>query len=740
MSRTQWPVKWVPSVEMGPRGPSFDPVGRVRVSHGALQKAREIPAFRLRIGWASDVSLCETAIGGLGLRGRAFVAALTLCVGLFAATGNAMGGTWALGFRAFWPREGSSPQVAMAPDGEAAVVYRYGRTIRAWRHTPEAGWTGDEPFGDLVFPEESTCCLSVEAPAVAIDPSGDIAVVWQKELGGTGGTGIYASFWPRGGTFSAPTLIADGTSPDVAIDASGGVIVSWLFDDGTSTVVESATARIGGPFSPPTRLSGDGRDATDDHVSVNPEGEAVVSWIRPVGTSSDLEVAVRRTGQFPAPDGKGDGAELGVAQPTEPSKPPLEHVVLDSAGEGLAVWEAPGGAVLAARLPSGQSSFGPATTLGATGAFPWVAMDEAGEAVADWPIPGGIDVVTAGPGGSFGVPEQVTTEGTPDLAKVSTAPDGAVTLVWLENIPDGRNGPGCTEISESGSVRPPGETFARAATIYTACGGTGSATSLQIAGDANGDTLAIWDESTFIGEEVQGLVYDAGPSLSAVTIPTSGRVGQPVTFGMAPPVSLWRALSGVTWQFGDGAKANGLSVTHTYTQPGEYHVTASAADEQLFQSWPPEQHVENSVSGTIVVTSSPTIETGIPLARLLIAQPHQSHRTWRERVRRTHRNGPPVGTTFTFVLSQPASVRLTFSRLPGRCTSHHNTRHDHTCPRPATAGSLSLAGHAGRNTVHFQGRLSRSRWLAPGGYSLTITAANGVGRSTATALVFTIVA
>ncbi len=56
------------------------------------------------------------------------------------------------------------------------------------------------------------------------------------------------------------------------------------------------------------------------------------------------------------------------------------------------------------------------------------------------------------------------------------------------------------------------------------------------------------------------------------------------------------------------------------------------------------------------------------------------------------------------------------------------------------AATLSLAGESGENTVAFQGRISSGRRLAPGSYTLTITATNSVGvRSAPKSLSFTIV-
>ncbi len=81
----------------------------------------------------------------------------------------------------------------------------------------------------------------------------------------------------------------------------------------------------------------------------------------------------------------------------------------------------------------------------------------------------------------------------------------------------------------------------------------------------------------------------------------------------------------------------------------------------------------------------------------------------------------PVGTTFSFVLNEAATVTLTFTRkASGRCTTHTN------CELSRVAGKLTLRAHRGVNHVLFQGRVSRTRKLKPGRYKLAITAtANG---------------
>jgi endoglucanase len=116
----------------------------------------------------------------------------------------------------------------------------------------------------------------------------------------------------------------------------------------------------------------------------------------------------------------------------------------------------------------------------------------------------------------------------------------------------------------------------------------------------------------------------------------------------------------------------------------------------------------------------------------------QSHALWREgnapaalaRVRAV-----PVGTTFAFHLDEPAALRLVFMRrvtgrtVRGRCLAPSpRSRRGRACIRMSAAGALVFAARGGAERVRFQGRLSPSLRLAPGGYTLIITAADAAAR------------
>jgi hypothetical protein len=106
-----------------------------------------------------------------------------------------------------------------------------------------------------------------------------------------------------------------------------------------------------------------------------------------------------------------------------------------------------------------------------------------------------------------------------------------------------------------------------------------------------------------------------------------------------------------------------------------------------------------------------------------------------------------VGTTFRFVLNQPSTVTFVFTqqvggrKVNGKCVAQTkaNSRKP-GCKRTVTQGTLTFTGRSGLNKVAFQGRISRSKKLPLGAYTVQITALNSAGkRSSPSSLKFTIV-
>jgi alpha-tubulin suppressor-like RCC1 family protein len=125
----------------------------------------------------------------------------------------------------------------------------------------------------------------------------------------------------------------------------------------------------------------------------------------------------------------------------------------------------------------------------------------------------------------------------------------------------------------------------------------------------------------------------------------------------------------------------------------------------------------------------------------------QSATRWREgnQLGHTSREATPTRTTFSFSLSEQATVRFSFVEIPterqvsSSCLAGAHGNITRKSCRTAAAKKLSFAGHPGTNHVVFSGRISRTSKLRPGRYKLVISATNSTGQSsTPVSLIFTI--
>lgn len=136
------------------------------------------------------------------------------------------------------------------------------------------------------------------------------------------------------------------------------------------------------------------------------------------------------------------------------------------------------------------------------------------------------------------------------------------------------------------------------------------------------------------------------------------------------------------------------------------------------------------------------------VAAPIITDLSQSHRDWRagNALAKLSRNQtlPAVGTSFSFTLSETASVKLAFTKhvhgreINGLCDIEPRGRRGGVCTRTITKGTLTLASRAGKNELLFQGRVTDSDKLGPGSYTVAITAMSSAGHSATHSLDFTI--
>jgi hypothetical protein len=125
----------------------------------------------------------------------------------------------------------------------------------------------------------------------------------------------------------------------------------------------------------------------------------------------------------------------------------------------------------------------------------------------------------------------------------------------------------------------------------------------------------------------------------------------------------------------------------------------------------------------------------------------QTASKWRRGHQQAKISRAPIGTTFSFNLSKPATVKLAFTqkatgrKVRGACKAPNpSNASKRKCTRTILAGTLSLPAHAGLNKLRFQGLLPNGKSLKLGSYNVALTARDSGGlQSVAHSLSFSIV-
>jgi hypothetical protein len=196
------------------------------------------------------------------------------------------------------------------------------------------------------------------------------------------------------------------------------------------------------------------------------------------------------------------------------------------------------------------------------------------------------------------------------------------------------------------------------------------------------------------------------PTVTASATPTRVQLGTAISFAATGAVAYKNDPLTYSWHFDDGSTATGARVSHTFKKPGTHTAKVTVTDVLGFPA-----------SGTLTV-----MVTG---GRPVISHVSQSVSKWRDgnTLARIASGRVPTGTTFRFQLNEAAKVTFAF-------TGHNGLKQ--------IRGTLTFTGRAGRNTVHFDGRLTGRKRLGPASYKLVITAAEFGFASSARPLRFTI--
>jgi 6-phosphogluconolactonase (cycloisomerase 2 family) len=612
---------------------------------------------------------------------------------------------------ALWAPVGASaaPSVYVASllTNGAGGVFQYdaGLDGSLMGKTPVAVSAGNGPFG------------------IAISPDGRSAYVVNSGTNGPGGVSQYdvgadGSLTPKATATveagNAPRGIAvspDGRSVYVVNGATNGVGGVSQYDvglDGTLTPKLTATVAAGsGPFG--VAVSPDGRSAyvANDNAS----GAGAVSQYD-VGLDGSLTAKA-------APTASGGSHPFGVAV----------------SPDGRSVYVTNSGASTGA---NGVSQY----TAGVDGSL----TPKAPAAVNAVNAPAGLAV---SPDGRSLYAVNAGTNGAGGISQYDIGADGSLTAKAIPAVAAG-NGPNGVAVSSDGR------------SVYvanTTTNGAGGVSQYDAAGDGSLTPKATASASA--GNGPVAIAVSPAHSPVAAFSASSAVAGSATAFNATASSAQGGTIRRYGWSFGDGQSApdGGPTPSHIYTVPGVYTATLTVSNGCPSSSFVFTGQTAlcvgsptASTTQTFTVAPAPTspISPAPTPTPPIVTKVAQSHSSWRAggRLAAFARKGrPPVGTTFSFALNEQASVRFAFTqqlagrKVKGKCVAQtKQNRRGGACKRTVTRGTLAFTGHSGPNRISFQGRMSRTKKLGPGRYTLIITATNGAGQhSSPKALSFTIV-
>lgn len=277
-----------------------------------------------------------------------------------------------------------APRVAVAPDGTATVVWtRYGDSdsiVEARRITPSGAL-------DAAPIQLSKAGVKTAAPQVAVAPDGTATIVW-KRFGGYRYVIDERRIDPEGGMVpeSAANVLSvsgqESVEPVVAAAADGTATVVWSRYDGSDFVVQERRVAVDGTIEATTNdLSASGEGAIEPQIALAPDGTASVVWTR--YDSSSWVVQGRRL------SATGDPAASAVSLSAAGRSAVEPQIAVGPDGSATVVWDRFDGADFIVQSRRLDPDGAPATTLslsasGRDAADPQVAVSPAGTATILW--------------------------------------------------------------------------------------------------------------------------------------------------------------------------------------------------------------------------------------------------------------------------------------------------------------------------------------------------------------------
>ena len=169
-----------------------------------------------------------------------------------------------------------SVQIAINPSGEEAIAWETSRLMVATRR-------GSEPFTTPVAVGNSMEGPPDEQPAVAVDPSGRVTVMWINKQN----EDLLASTWAAGESPSPPTILAHESLPPLklSVDPAGEELAAWFTRPHNAggkaspgSVLSVAWRPAAGTFEQEQRLTASGLSVGEPVIALRGDGRALLAW------------------------------------------------------------------------------------------------------------------------------------------------------------------------------------------------------------------------------------------------------------------------------------------------------------------------------------------------------------------------------------------------------------------------------------------------------------------------------
>lgn len=332
---------------------------------------------------------------------------------------------------------------------------------------------------------------NTNSPAIAVRENGDAIAIWQQSAAGNR-TEIWFNRYTLATGWATPESIPinnleSAINPVIAIDKAGNAIAAWMQGPapGVSANIYVSRYTTSNGWNTPTRISNSGGFAYDHHLAMNANGNAVLVWVQHDGVENSVY-----TNHFIIEDG------WGANTLAENSNFEVEDlaVAIDSNNNTTVVWvesEVTSNVNLWANYYVAGVGWGTATlieTAAGSTSRPKVAMDSSGNAIAVW-NQNGVWSNRYVPNVGWGAATNLDSSSTDNAFSPSIAMDseGNATVAWqqtddITNIPFyilARR----YVVDEGWDIETMPQTDS-----------TGSAQSPVLATDINGNVIAIWQQ------------------------------------------------------------------------------------------------------------------------------------------------------------------------------------------------------------------------------------------------------